>query len=222
MDFLGRGRSSQEPNHLHGVMSSFPPPPSTFVCFPILVFGLLFVSFHVRLYLTMVLLFLCQQFILLPCHLIMCCVNKVLLCCRSLRMMDLSGLLTCVDVCSFIGITAQVYTLHLGLWRLFLCWLYISRHFCFSVCVRLALPVSLPILFYFIPSSSFTRTQSNPLCPSSSPSLFYTLHSQQSLCFSLFRQLALSILHLSCALSSASFYFVGLCRFSKGCKQSSQ
>lgn len=85
MDFLGRGRSSQEPNHLHGVMSSFPPPSSTFVCFPILVFGLLFVSFHVRLYLIMVLLFLCQQFILLPCHLIMCCVNRVLLCCRSLR-----------------------------------------------------------------------------------------------------------------------------------------
>lgn len=119
MDFLGRGRSSQEPNHLHGVMSSFPPPSSTFVCFPILVFGLLFVSFHVRLYLIMVLLFLCQQFILLPCHLIMCCVNRVLLCCRSLWMTDLSGLLTCVDVCSFIGITAQVYTLHWGLWRLF-------------------------------------------------------------------------------------------------------
>lgn len=67
----------------------------------------------------MVLLFLCQQFILLPCHLIMCCVNRVLLCCCSLRMMELSGLLTCVAECLFIGIIAQVCTLHLGLWRLF-------------------------------------------------------------------------------------------------------
>lgn len=91
----------------------------TFVCFPILVFGLLFVSLHVRLYLIIVLLFLCQQFILLPCHLIMCSVSRVLLWCCSLRMMELSGLLTCVDVCSFFGITAQVYRLHLGLWRLF-------------------------------------------------------------------------------------------------------
>lgn len=129
-------------------------------------FGLLFVSFHVRLYLIMVLLFLCQQFILLPCHLIMCCVNRVLLCCRSLRMMELSGLLTCVDVCLFIGITAQVYTLHLGLWRLFSAGL-TSADISVFLSARLALPVSLPILFYFIPSSSFTHTQSNPLCPSS-------------------------------------------------------
>lgn len=135
------------------------------------------------------------------------------------------GFIWVIDLCRCVFVhwdyCPGIYT-SFGTLETVLCWLYISRHFCFSVCVRLALPVSLPILFYFIPSSSFTRTQSNPLCPSSSPSLFYTLHSQQSLCFSLFRQLALSILHLSCALSSASFYFVGLCRFSKGCKQSSQ
>lgn len=121
MDFLGRSCSSQEPNHLHGVMSFFFffTPSFTFVCFPILVFGLLFVSSHVGLFLIIVLLFLCQQFILLPCHLIMCCVNSVLLRHHSLRMIVLSGLLTCVDVCSFIGITAQVNTLHLGLWWLF-------------------------------------------------------------------------------------------------------
>lgn len=115
MDFLGRNCSSQEPNHLHGVMFFFlNSPPRSFV-FPILVFGLLFVSSHVGLYLIIVLLFLCQQFILLPCHLIMCCVNSVLLQHHSLRMMVLSGLLTCGDVCSFIGIIAQVNTFDLGL-----------------------------------------------------------------------------------------------------------
>ena len=90
-----------------------------YVCFPILVFGLLFVSSHVRLYLIIVLLFLCQQFVPLPRHLITCCVNSLWLRHYSLPMMVLSGLLTCVDVCSFIWITAQVNTLHLGLWGLF-------------------------------------------------------------------------------------------------------
>lgn len=73
MDFLGGSCSSQEPNHFF-----YPPPPPCFVCFPILAFGLLFVSSHVGLYLIIVLLFLCQQFIPLPCHLIMCC--AVILC----------------------------------------------------------------------------------------------------------------------------------------------
>lgn len=88
---------------------------STFICFPILALGLLFISSHVGLCLVLVLLFLCKQFILLPCHLITACVNSVLLPHHSLRMMLLSGLLTCVDACSFIGITAQVNRLHLRL-----------------------------------------------------------------------------------------------------------
>lgn len=45
----------------------------------------------------------------------MCCLNSVLLQHHSLRMMVLSGLLTCGDVCSFIGIIAQVNTFDLGL-----------------------------------------------------------------------------------------------------------
>lgn len=89
-----------------------------YVCFSILVFGL-FVSSHVGLYLIIVLLFLCQQFVLLPRHLITCCVNSLWLRHYSLPMMVLSGLLTCVDVCSSIWITAQVNTLHLGLCGLF-------------------------------------------------------------------------------------------------------
>lgn len=121
MDFLGRSCSSQEPNHLHGVMSFFLflyPPLRVRLFFnpcvwPIICF------LPCRLYLIIALLFLCQQFIPFPRHLIMCCVNSLLLRHYSLRMMVLSGLLTCVDVCSFIGITAQVNTLHLGLWGLF-------------------------------------------------------------------------------------------------------
>ena len=48
----------------------------------------------------------------------MCCVNSVLLRASSFfcGLTVLSGLLTCVDVCSVAGITAQVNTLHLGLW----------------------------------------------------------------------------------------------------------
>lgn len=179
MDFLGRSCSSQEPNHLHGVMSFFFfTPSSTFVCFPILVFGLLFVSSHVGLYLIIVLLFLCQQFIPLPCHLITCCVNSVLLWHHSLPMMLSSGLLTCVDVCSFIGITAQVNTLRLGLWGLFS-----EGHTQadISVCLPLPSPVSLflPVLFYFVVSfsSPFSHNSVKIIlsAPFHSPSLFDTL-----------------------------------------------
>lgn len=182
MDFLGRGWSSQEPNHLHGVMSFFPPPASTSVCFPILVFGLLFVSFHVRLDLIMVLLFLCQQFILLPCHLIMCCVNRVLLCCCSLRMIELSGLLTCVAVCLYIGIISQVYALHLGLWRQFSAGLTSADIFvfqtlsnwpCQSICHSCGILYSLFILL-----CTSTRTQSYLLWPSAcSSSLSHSSYS---------------------------------------------
>lgn len=202
MDFLGRGWSSQEPNHLHGVMSFSPPPASTFVCFPILVFGLLFVSFHVRLYLIMVLLFLCQQFILLPCHLIMCCVNRVLLCCCSLRMMRL---LTCVAVSLFIGIIAQVYTLHLGLWRQFSAGLTsadivvfqtLSSWPCQSICHSCGILYSLFILL-----CASTRTQSYLLWP---PPFSFTLFILNSLCVSLsFVNLHCLLTSLWCALSSA-------------------
>lgn len=155
-----------------------------FVCFPILAFGLLFVSSPVGLYLIIVLLFLCQQFIPLPCHLIMCCVNSVLLRHHSLRMMVLSGLLTCVDVCSFIGITAQVNTLHLGLWGLFSeghtladisVFLSVSRCHCQSL--------FLSILFYFVlslavfPPSLIHKSAKITLSASfPSLSLFHTLH----------------------------------------------
>lgn len=146
MDFLGRNCSSQEPNHLHGVMFFFVfffKLSSTLICFSILVFGLLFVSSHVGLYLIIVLLFLYQQFILLPCHLIMCCVNSVLLQHHSLRMMVLSGLLTCGDVCSFIGIIAQVNTFDLGLLGAALWGSNTHWYFCLSVPlpVHLFLPV---------------------------------------------------------------------------------
>lgn len=179
MDFLGRSCSSQEPNHLHGVMSFFFfTPSSTFVCFPILVFGLLFVSSHVGLYLIIVLLFLCQQFIPLPCHLIMCCVNNVLLQHHSLRMMVLSGLLTCVNVYSFSGITAQVNTLHLGLRGLLSEGPHTSRYFCLSV--------SVPPLFLvssFLSLSLFPQIQNNT-APFLSPFFsIYTRHIWQSMCF---------------------------------------
>lgn len=122
-------------------------PSFLFVCFPILVFGLLFVSSHVGLYLIIVLLFLCQQFIPLPCHLIMCCVNSALLQHHSLLMMLLSGLLTCVDVCSFIGITSQVNTVGLGLCTKIsaACVLFhfLSFHNSSQVTSKLALPIML-------------------------------------------------------------------------------
>lgn len=167
-------------------------------------FGLLFVSSRVGLYLIIVLLFLCQQFIPLPCHLIMCCVNSVLLWHHSLPMMVSSGLLTCVDVCSFIGITAQVNTLHLGLWGLFS-----EGHkqadISVFLCLPLPSPVSLflPVLFYFVlsfSSSSFTQlSQNNTSCH---PFLSYSC-SFLTLC--LLRQQASSILLLSNAPSSAHF-----------------
>lgn len=67
-----------------------------FVCFPFLVFGLLFVSSHVGFYLIIVLLFLCQHFTLLPCHLIMYCVNSVLL--RESFFAD-DGVIWVIDLC---------------------------------------------------------------------------------------------------------------------------
>lgn len=83
----------------------------------------------------------------------MCYVNSVLLRHHSLRMMVLSGLLTCVDVCSFSGITAQVNTLHLGLWGLFS-----KGHTLADISVCVPLPLSvflfLPMLFYFALSLS--------------------------------------------------------------------
>lgn len=69
----------------------------------------------------------------------MCQVNCVLLQHPSFRMMVLSRLLTCVDFCSFIGITAQVNTLHLELLELFSDG-HTSRYFC-------SLPLSNPVLF---------------------------------------------------------------------------
>lgn len=183
MDFLGRSCSSQEPNHLHGVMSFllllllflflfFLTSSSTMVvCFPIPVFGLLFVSSHVSLYLIIVLLFLCQQFIRLPRHLIMCCVNSLLSRLHSLWMMVLSGLLTCVDVCSFIGITAQVNTLHLGVWGPFSG----GRAPLVSPSVPLPSPLS-PFLALFC--SLFVHL--SLIHKITSPPLFYTPHARLS------------------------------------------
>lgn len=128
MDFLGRSRGSQEPNHLHVVMF--------FCCCFCCIFSPLYLLPCVRLFfqslcylfpppdvglhLIIVLLFLCLQSIPLPRRLIMRRVNSLLLRLHSLRMMVLSGLLTAVHVCSFIGITTQVNTLHSGLWALVL------------------------------------------------------------------------------------------------------
>ena len=147
-----------------------PPPTSTFVCFPVLAFGLLFVSYHVGLYLIIVLLFLCQQFIPLPCHLIMCCVNSVLLRASSFfcGLTVLSGLLTCVDVCSVAGITAQVNTLHLGLWGggTVLRGPGTGRYFCLSICVADVASVSCPVTLSLF--SHFAQlVQNNTFCPSS-------------------------------------------------------
>lgn len=168
MDFLGRNYDSQEPNHLHGIMFLiflccflflyiFCTSSSTFICFPIPVFGLLFVSSHVGLYLIIVLLFLCQQFIPLPCHLITRCVNSVLPRHHSLPMMLLSGLLTCVDARSFIRITAQVNRLRLRLVGP------LSREpaqqqirFCFFVH---------PPVFYFSPPCYLVLIHYSPLSP---------------------------------------------------------
>lgn len=184
-------------------------PSSTFVYFPILVFDLLFVSSHVGLYLIIVLLFLCQQFILLPCHLIMCCVNSVLLRHHSLRMMVLSGVLTCVDVCSFIGISAQVNTLHLGL-----CGLFSEDHtpaVCLSVCVPLPLPVYL-VLFrsLFVRIFSFTDTQisqNNNFLPR-----FFTIFMSDSLCFSLCLYLSPTGIICSPSLMCSQLSTILICR----------
>lgn len=143
----------------------------------------------------MVLLFLCQQFILLPCHLIMCCVNRVLLCCCSLWMMELSGLLTCVAVSLFIGITAQVYTLHLGLFSAGLTsadifvFQALSNWPCQSMSHACGILYSLFILL-----CAFTHTQSYLLWPSA---YFSSLsHSSYStLCVSL------SFVNLHCLLT---------------------
>lgn len=75
-----------------------------FVCFPISsCLPPLHVCVRVGLYHIMLLLFLCSQFILLSCHPIMCCANRVLLCLRFEWMMELSRSRTRVTVCSFSG-----------------------------------------------------------------------------------------------------------------------
>lgn len=102
MDFLGRSWSSQEPNHLHGVMSVFI---GFFFCN--LLYVHLFsnphvwwvVSQHVRVCLIIVLLFLCPNFIPLPCHRVMCCIFRCYDLFRFLRTMDESAFVT--NVCSF-------------------------------------------------------------------------------------------------------------------------
>lgn len=153
-------------------------------------FGLLFVSSHVGLYLVIVLLFLCQQFIVLPCHLITCCVNSVLLRRHSLRMMVFSGLLTCADVCSFVWDYCSGKYTSFGTLGTVLRGLKTSRYFCLSVCVPL------PSQIFIFLSVSFIFTFYMSLCPSSVISqnntfyflglVFYTYHTPQSLCFELF------------------------------------
>lgn len=103
-------------------MSFFSPrrPSSMFVCFPISsCLPPLRVCVRVGLYHIMLLLFLCSQFILLPCHPIMCCANRVLLCLRSEWMMELSRSRTRVTVCSFSGPAAQVHAIEFGLRKVF-------------------------------------------------------------------------------------------------------
>lgn len=76
---------------------------SMFVCFPISsCLPLLRVSLRVGLYHIMLPLFWCSQFILLPCHPIMCRANRVLLSLCSKWVMELSHLQTCVSVCSLL------------------------------------------------------------------------------------------------------------------------
>lgn len=82
MGFLGRSRSSLGAKSFDWCnvcfyclfFFFFLPPPPTFICFPILVFGDLFLH-HVGVCLIIALLFLCPNFILLPCHLIMRCMQ---------------------------------------------------------------------------------------------------------------------------------------------------
>lgn len=91
-----------------------------FVCFPISsCLPPLRVSLRVAVYHIMLPLFWCSQFILLPCHPIMCCANRVLLCLSSEWMMELSHSRTRVSVCSFIRAAAQAHTFQFGLWKVF-------------------------------------------------------------------------------------------------------
>lgn len=87
-----------------------------FVCFPI---SSCLPPLRVGLYHIMLPLFLCSQFILLPCHPIMCCANRVLLCLCSEWMMELSHSRTRVTVRSFIWAAAQVHAIQFGLWKVF-------------------------------------------------------------------------------------------------------
>lgn len=169
-------------------------------------FGLLFVSSHVGLYLIIVLLFLCQQFILLPCHLIMCCVNTVCCCCIILcGWWCYLGLLTGVDVCSFIGITAQVNTFHLGLWGLLSeghtqadisVFLSLSHCHCQSLCSSLSCSISFSLFVpLYSPLSYHKSAKITLFAPYLSLSLFSflsvslspasILHSPYFLCFQL-------------------------------------
>lgn len=174
MDFLGRSRSSQEPNHLHGVMSFFffsPPPlssPPRFVCFPVLAFGLLFVSYHVGLYLIIVLLFLCQQFIPLPCHLIMCVLTVCW--CGHHPFLRIDGVIWVIDLCRCV----------------FSRWDYCSGKYTSSgtlgglssegqaqadISVFLSVSLTLPVSLVLLPCPFFSHfaqlVQNNTFCPSS-------------------------------------------------------
>lgn len=79
MDFLGRSRSSLvaksfECGKIFVFIVFFLPPP-TIICFPVLMFGDLF-PHHVGLCLIIALLLWCPNFIPLPCHLIMYCMQS--------------------------------------------------------------------------------------------------------------------------------------------------
>lgn len=76
-----------------------------------------------------------------------------------------------------------------------LCWPHVSRHFCFSDFVQLALPVDLPLLWNFIFAihlHSYTKLPSLALCLLF---LFFTLFIVNSLCVSL------SFVNLHCLLT---------------------
>lgn len=117
-------------------------------------------------------------------------------------MILLSGFLTCVDVCSFTGITAQVNTLHLGPWGLLSeghTTADISVFLSLSYCHCQSLCFSLSHLFRFPPLSLFTLhyytqiSQNNTFYHLSLFSILYVWH---SLSVSLFLQQASSIFHV--------------------------